>query len=257
MLEKFLGKAKWRAERFGGNVAKLGLLPAISFELNWILNKERIFVNVPNCPQPLVMRRHSTDPAVFTQIFIHEELRIETPEAPKVIIDGGAYVGYSAVFFARQFPNAKIIAIEADYANFQLLQRNCSVFKNVDCLYGALWNKKAYLHIRNPEDPPWAYQIEECAESVQTSIPSLSIKELINDYNLQTINILKLDIEGAEKFIFHTGAFEDWLPSVRAALIEVHGNDAEQAVINAFNQFKFNSSKLGEKLYFINPSVPT
>jgi hypothetical protein len=45
--------------------------------------------------------------------------------------------------------------------------------------------------------------------------------DIINRYNIQTIDILKIDIEGAEKELF-TYNYESWLPKVRCIVIELH-----------------------------------
>lgn len=38
---------------------------------------------------------------------------------PKLIIDGGANVGYASVWFANKFPKAKIFAVESEDENLK------------------------------------------------------------------------------------------------------------------------------------------
>ena len=49
---------------------------------------------------------------VFKAIFIRRNYRFPVDINPKLIIDGGAYVGYSSIYFSLKYPQAKIIAVE-------------------------------------------------------------------------------------------------------------------------------------------------
>ena len=46
--------------------------------------------------------------------------------ATPVIMDGGANVGYAALYFAHAFPDATIIAVEPNPETFRILQENCA-----------------------------------------------------------------------------------------------------------------------------------
>lgn len=64
---------------------------------------------------PLYARDLSSDLEVFEQIFVKKEYwPLNDIADPKVIIDCGAYVGYSAAYFLTRFPHARLIAIEPD-----------------------------------------------------------------------------------------------------------------------------------------------
>lgn len=67
----------------------------------------------------------------------------------------------------------------------------------------ALWDRKTQLSITNPEASSWAFIVNETNSSEQTSlVDALSIQDLMEQYKLPMIDILKLDIEGAEKQVF-------------------------------------------------------
>ena len=52
------------------------------------------------------------------------------------------------------------------------------------------------------------------------SVPCLSLADLISEYDLGWIDLLKVDIEGAEKEVFSSPS--EWIGSVGAIAIELH-----------------------------------
>lgn len=68
----------------------------------------------------LEIRPGTSDMAVFRKIFLQREYSLECGQKPKLIIDGGANVGYASIFFAHKYPSAHIIAIEPEKRNYQM-----------------------------------------------------------------------------------------------------------------------------------------
>ena len=63
----------------------------------------------------------TSDRAVFNQIFIEQEYAcLNHVKDPKLIMDCGANVGYSSLWFLNRYPGAHMIAIEPDAGNFKL-----------------------------------------------------------------------------------------------------------------------------------------
>src|SRR5262249_44431289 len=145
------------------------------------------------------------------KVFISREcdLSFLQPE-PGVIIDAGANVGYASVFFAETFPKARIIAIEPEPANFALLQQNTAPYANVTPVRAAIWPHAASVSIENPNDEAWAFRVQEGDRSNGNTIRGVSVPELVAEHGISSIDIFKIDIEGAEKELFQPGC-ESWL----------------------------------------------
>ncbi|MCA9232802.1 MAG: hypothetical protein KDA57_19285 [Planctomycetales bacterium] len=81
-------------------------------------------VELESIDNPLWMRTDTTDERCLNEVF--EQLAYELPfnSPPRTIIDAGANAGHSTVFFAQRFLDARIIAIEPDRENFQMLLKN-------------------------------------------------------------------------------------------------------------------------------------
>jgi FkbM family methyltransferase len=150
---------------------------------------------------------------------------------PRVIVDAGANVGYSVLRFLLEYPKARIIAIEPDAGNLAQMVKNCATYRNLIVEPHALWTHRTRLSITNPEDGSNAFQV---AEDPNGSITSISIPDIIERHSIETIDLLKVDIEGSELEVFSD--CEAWLPKVRALLVETHDNlrpGTKKAVQNA------------------------
>src|SRR4029077_9668049 len=90
------------------------LIDLAFIKLNW---KKKI--KMPNIPA-MHLRNGSSDLPVFRQIFMDYEYALHlNTSSVRTIIDGGANIGLAGVYFSSQYPQAKIIGIEPDDANYQ------------------------------------------------------------------------------------------------------------------------------------------
>ena len=169
-----------------------------------------------------------------------------------VIIDAGANVGYCTVFFNTVFPDAKIIAIEPDVDNFSVLLKNTEFnnLKNVICLQAGLWSSLTNLKIiRDYADyREWAIRVEGCDE--ETGLKGISFESLFSEYNIEDIDLLKIDIEGSERYLFDDALkVENFLKRTKVIAIEIHDELASRdriyqlLIANSFviaNSFDFS-----------------
>src|SRR5580765_7364718 len=83
-----------------------------------LYGKRRVHIQMPGYRAPLWLRNWREDPSdisVFEKVFLQHEYDHPLGNIdPKVIVDGGAFIGCTAAFFAHKYPAAKIIAIEPD-----------------------------------------------------------------------------------------------------------------------------------------------
>lgn len=170
---------------------------------------------------PILLRKNSTDVKVFNDIFYRQEYDIDFYGEPDVIVDCGANIGLTSVYFAKRFPNATIISVEPEKGNFEMLQKNTAAYKNIHPVNYGLWNRSASLQVFDWGQGEWAYTVEEVPPSTPSSIPAISIPEIMERFQLKKIDVLKVDIEGSEKELFEKGTAE-WLPFVNTIVIELH-----------------------------------
>ncbi|HZC80198.1 MAG TPA: hypothetical protein VE222_00515, partial [Nitrospiraceae bacterium] len=112
-------------------VRRLGVLKGIEIYYNAKYGRGERTFNIPGFRAPIILRAGTSDRPTFSKIFVDQEYAIDLNITPRLIIDGGANVGYAAIFFARRYPHASIVAVEPEPQNFRLLERNTAAYPNV------------------------------------------------------------------------------------------------------------------------------
>jgi hypothetical protein len=87
------------------------------------------------------LRAKTHDIDIFEQIFVLRDCRVKLQSEPQFIVDAGAHIGCSALFFASSFPRANITAIEADLGNYQWLLRNTRDHQRIRAIHAAVWHR--------------------------------------------------------------------------------------------------------------------
>ena len=168
---------------------------------------------------------HQLKREVFSQGIYYFEADNDRP----VIIDGGAHIGLTTLYFKQLYPEARITAIEPFPPSFKLLEQNVfdNELKNVDLIQAALWHQKLNrlrLHVDRTKDRwhstagimPGSWMSTQQTQFFYT--PTVLLSELIG--NLGIVDLIKLDIEGAEGRVIREALLK--LNQVKQLLIEYH-----------------------------------
>lgn len=192
-------------------------------------------MRVKQLAHPLLCRAGTSDFRVFSDIFLHGQYSDAADLTDvELIVDCGANVGYTSVFFLSRYPGADLIAVEPDPGNFGLLERNTRYYgSRARTIRSAVWSHRTELALagrHRDRGEEWARQVTEVeaaepAYGQESGIVAVTIDELLRDSGHSRISILKMDIEGAEEIVFSEGC-EEWLSKVDNLLIELHDDDA-------------------------------
>lgn len=214
--------------------------------------KEFIEISIPQSKTLLTLRGDTSDIPTFEQIFVWDDYDLPVESNPAFIIDGGANVGFASVYFANQYPDARIIAVEPDESNAEMLRRNTSPYPNVSVIQAGIWYRSANLKIENPEDEKWLFRVRE-AEAEGEGVKAVTIAKLLEQSSSGYIDILKLDIEGAEREVFSYNS--EWLDKVDLLIIELHDHykpGCSASVYSAISKYDFSEFQKGENLFLVN-----
>lgn len=185
----------------------------------------------------LRLRKGTSDVDTLYQIGVRKELRMPLRFAAPRIIDAGANIGLSIREFLKQYPQARVAGIEPAGDNFSILERNIEEFPGVQLFRAGLWYRNEMLHIENPEAQPWGYRMTP-RNSVGSEIPGMTIDQVLNYMGWDRCEILKLDIEGAEREVLNHSS--SWISKVDCILVETHDRyqagctEAVESIASAF-----------------------
>ncbi len=212
------------------------------------VNGNLFYLTIKESRTPIFLRMNSSDVRVFDQVFHEKQYNLELAEAPEVILDCGANIGLTSVYFANRYPHATIIAIEPEEDNFKMLKKNTEAYKNVHCINYGVWNKTANLQITPGAKGAWSFTVKEVNYEDGNTIKAISIEDIMKMFSLKKIDLLKIDIEGSEKEVFAEGS-EYWLPQVKTIILELHDSvkkGCTQSLINALKNYDYALEPLCE-----------
>ena len=178
-------------------------------------------VKMPGYAYPMFLRPGTSDKKVFREVFLFRLYNFAVPIEVKTIVDGGANIGLSAVYFANRFKNSVVYAIEPEGSNIQMLERNSAPYPNIKIIRSALWYRDTFLKIKNLGEAKWAFSVQECKEGELDSFRGISIPTWMRENSIDNLDLLKLDIEGSEKELFQFDT-DRWLPKTKVIVVELH-----------------------------------
>ncbi len=213
-------------------------------------------------------KRPSSDMDVFKQIYgfgeyfsvvkKYNENFINVEGYHLNIIDAGANIGLTSLFFLEHFNQPNIICVEPEQKNFSILDFNLnSSLDKVVKVNGAIWNSNSKIKIVKDfrDQLDWSFRVEETNES--DGIQAFSINQLVKDNNLKIIDILKIDIEGSEKQIFNTKTSDlNFLKITKCISLEIHDEfNCREDIYKVFLDYGFSITNIGESTIGINKNL--
>ena len=170
---------------------------------------------------PFAHRR--ADEPIINSIFKDEEYKFQLENfQPKLILDCGGNIGCAAIYFANKYPAAQIYSIEPEKNNFKLLTFNTAFYDNIHPIKSALWDKETFIRVEDSGYGVASFMTFETTADDPTAFRTTTVSKLLAESGFDEIDLLKIDIEGAEKEVFAAPDVDDWLSKVKVLTIELH-----------------------------------
>jgi FkbM family methyltransferase len=179
---------------------------------------------------PLVLRENASDLMTFTEVIEWGIYRpvFEHVRNVRTVVDLGANVGLTSLCFAAHWPGCRIIAVEPNPETFGVLEQNLSALVKRgrgQLVRAAIWSREANLAGDSsvPREKFNGFRVGEATAGDDTAAdryPGISMSWLMRRYGLEDIDLLKIDIEGAETELFRGDI--SWLTRIGAIAIEFH-----------------------------------
>jgi FkbM family methyltransferase len=200
------------------------------------------------------LRLRTSDVSCYEEVLLHRQYSFDLPFSPKIIVDAGANIGMASIYYANKYPDARVIALEPEASNFAVLVRNARPYPNVCCIRAALWNRDGQIAVSSPSLAQGApgnmgFIVHE---GQGAPVRALTLQTLMRDTDIESIDILKVDIEGAEKEVFECCS---WMQHVRSLAIELHDRFKSgcSATVNSVTG-DFLATQRGETTFYVRKS---
>ena len=216
-----------------------------------ILRKKWLKLRLKDTNAPIFLRNFTSDINIFAQIFINKEYdnALTGLPNPKIILDCGANIGLAALYFHYRFPAASIYSFEPESSNFELLEQNVFLYNNIKAFKQAIWTKtgKLCLDLNNAND---SFTVTDKVNDHSDTIQGISLNDFLDQNQIDKVDLLKIDIEGAELPLFSENLA--WIRKVDVIVVEIHEriNPGSTEYINNLLTPAFSLSYSGEYLKY-------
>jgi FkbM family methyltransferase len=224
---------------------KEGVRNCITIKSN---NGEVVTLKLNSLRHPFTIRRIQSHAGGIIQNVLRGEYDAYPPiDEPEFIIDAGAFIGDLTCHWATRYPEAMIIALEPNPDNYSYALRNTLPYAaKVKLLNQGLWSVSGKLGVTGDE---MCSRLVESTDSMGEIVEVVDIPSLISRYSLPRIDILKLDIEGAERQVLNAESAR-WLPMVKLAIVEMHGPGTETEIVRHMTQQGFEARRCRSLIFF-------
>lgn len=184
---------------------------------------------------PIYLRPNTHDvDSVMSTVIRADCGKFKPSLAPKTIIDAGAYIGDSTVYFLNTYPGSTVIAVEPDPESAAMARRNVEAYgARAEIVEAAVTADGGTVYLSGFETG--ANVNSESGRPV----PSCTVPDLIAKLPGGRVDLLKLDIEGAEDELFQKNP-EAWLSNVGYLIVETHGEAITRNVLGVLNKLGWN-----------------
>jgi FkbM family methyltransferase len=249
-----------RLSRMRVALAGTGFCGAVNFiGMTALRSRQPLRITVHSVP---IFVRPRTSDLIAAKISFSGELdsAIAAVRPPKhgFIIDAGGYIGTAAIMLARAFPEATIVSLEPSRDNFAMLMMNLRGYPNVIPLNMALGSTAGSIELVDRGNGGIGFSIvqapADCASPSRLhQVAVTTVPDLMQRFEASGIDLLKLDIEGAEHDLLKGSP--PWLDATRVIFAELHERIVPgcEAIFAAATAGRSNSRDRGEKILSIRP----
>ncbi|MEI6212822.1 MAG: FkbM family methyltransferase [Desulfuromonadales bacterium] len=176
-----------------------------------------------------------------------------------LIVDAGANIGASSVYFALKFPDARIIAVEPGAENHCLLAMN-SAGLNVDPRLAALASKTGTVSVIDVGAGFWGLRTAvSSGDNLGVTVPACTVNDIYAEQGSDFFPyIVKIDIEGGEKDLFSQNT--EWISRTPCIIIELHdwmlpGQGTSHPFLRCISQCDRDFIHIGENVFSISNNL--
>src|SRR5579872_4805898 len=169
---------------------------------------------------------------LYNEIFKVSEYKFSARTASPLILDCGANIGMSVLYFKKLYPRARVIAFEPNPETFKLLERNVQQnhLRDVQLVNAAVGGSDGEMAFYVNDDPTfWSLSDTGIANSYAgpAGWKTITVPQVrLSSYMTGPVNYLKLDIEGMEEIVLRE--IEERIDTIAEIRMEFHSHIANK-----------------------------
>lgn len=173
-----------------------------------------------------VIRPRTTDLYVIGEVFgdyTYDIPELKSKDTIQNILDIGSHIGTFSLWTSLNFKPHRIINIEMDTQNYKQLEKNIKLNGlNAIChlINKAIYYKNTEIYYNKISGASGMNFISE--KPTPNKIETITLKDVINNNHLDVVDLLKVDIEGSEKYVFTKENESIFSKKIRNIVMEYH-----------------------------------
>ena len=255
-IDIFNSKDLWQYSKAVSNLISIGYD---------VIRKNEKIIQISINKERYLIRRYGSDLKVFEQIIIRGEYnhilnlikKAGLANSELNIVDCGSNIGLFSVWIMNKAKVKKIISVEADKENYSF--NNYFIHKinfenKIQLLNRAIWsNSSLVLGVSNQfrDGLQWAKSVVPTVDFDQETVCSISLNQILDDFIDQQVDVLKIDIEGAENVVFgNLDSCDRMLRNTKIIAIEIHKEwDSTCEILEILQNYGFVLEEFGETTF--------
>jgi FkbM family methyltransferase len=184
----------------------------------------RFRVRLHGRPFPIALAGR-TEVDVLHEVATSDEYGPTDTVPARTIVDLGAHVGLATLRLLAAHPDAHVLAVEADPELIPRLRENVRELP-VKVVHAAVGGESGTRTLYRASDVTWGNSLRRVLPSqVPVTVPAATLDDVLEREGIDTVDLLKIDIEGGEWEVF-----DDGVPDCVTAVVgELHAIDGRPA----------------------------
>ena len=181
----------------------------------------RYHVRVGGSAIEIALRPYAGDFFVFHEVFGSRVYELPTAFKSRIrtVVDLGAHVGMTSLFLLDLLTDCQCVCVEPSPENFHLLRANLDAYADrVTLVEGAVAERSGSIAF-DANGWSWGGKASDSG-SRSNRVRAFTVDEIVENAGLDSIDLLKMDVEGAEDGIFRSS--RRWMEKVGCIAIEIH-----------------------------------
>ena len=188
----------------------------------------------------ITIRKNHGDAVTVAEIFLGDGylFKLALPQNP-VVIDVGGFIGDFSLFAVKRLNARKVIVCEPSPRNWTLLLKNIAnngYEDRIEPVNKAVTDgRDVMMNLDAPDDRQCMVSAYFPSDRPMSSVPGVSLGQLLKEHSIESVDLLKIDCEGGEFEILESTP-ADVFSRIRNIIFEFHQVEGVWAKLDSVKQ---------------------